>query len=937
MRAVTPSALLVALNLFLLAGCDEPITSPDTGKSTRRDAGPRADAQTPKPDGAVLDPADAGSSDAETSLDAAPSGPDAAPAGPDAAMLPDDGGSLYDPAKLDGCLEATGGGTVATGAFADGTEQASVSITASGCRRTYSLQTNIAVRDNFPANPRSFSEPATWPTVRTKNDLFDALYAMALEEVGEDSVDKIVDTAFNGGNPLDCPAGGCFQTGRKWPYVWTRDTSFSVDLGLSPLDPTRARNSLEFKLSERRSGGDLQIVQDTGTGGSYPMSSDRVVWALGAAELLKYLDGTERTNFRDRAYEAIKNTVEHDRKVVFDESDGLYRGETSFLDWREQTYANWTAADTVHIGMSKALSTNVLHLEALRTAAALASEKSDGAAYNRYQGWASALQTAIHTKFWIGAEKLYGSYTGTFLDPATHQRYDLLGEALAVLAGVPDAAQASSILASYPHAGKGPPVIWPQQQDTAIYHNRSIWPFVTAYWLKAAKAVRNDQVADKAVWSLMRGAALNLSNMENFELVTGKNCLEENGKACEDWSPGVTSGPKVNSQRQLWSVAGYLSMVHDVVFGLEASRDGVRFQPYLTRNLRNTLFANADTLVLNQFPYKGKKITVVVVLPPKSAATTGAYSVARVLLNGKPVGEGFIGPSALAAANMVEVYLAENPEAASAMKTVDPSDYRRLYGPKTPELTGIAADAGLVKLTFNTGTESASDVSFDVFRDGVEVASNLPGSTTTWSDPASGSLGNRTYCYAVATRFTVSGNRSQHSAPQCYWGTNSVRVQTWDPSSASYVVVGGEKILNHGRWHYQNWGDAGHSLTIENVRPSISGRHLVQTTEGNGGRINTGITCAVKRVTVEESGGAVVARGYLTMPHLGDWESWKGSNFFPVTLDASKTYRIRIDNDDASVNMSFFSHFSTYNSTGGSSGTFNRTNLADVKLLAIGQ
>jgi hypothetical protein len=38
-------------------------------------------------------------------------------------------------------------------------------------------------------------------------------------------------------------------------------------------------------------------------------------------------------------------------------------------------------------------------------------------------------------------------------------------------------------------------VIWPQQQDTAIYHNRAEWPFVTAYWLKAAKAADHDGVA----------------------------------------------------------------------------------------------------------------------------------------------------------------------------------------------------------------------------------------------------------------------------------------------------------------------------------------------------------------------------------------------------------------------------------------------------------
>ncbi len=68
----------------------------------------------------------------------------------------------------------------------------------------------------------------------------------------------------------------------------------------------------------------------------------------------------------------MTNTAEHDRRVVFDPNDGLYRGEQSFLDWREQSYPAWVATDTVHIGMSKALSTNVAHHALLDITASLA-------------------------------------------------------------------------------------------------------------------------------------------------------------------------------------------------------------------------------------------------------------------------------------------------------------------------------------------------------------------------------------------------------------------------------------------------------------------------------------------------------------------------------------------------------------------------------------
>ncbi len=54
-------------------------------------------------------------------------------------------------------------------------------------------------------------------------------------------------------------------------------------------------------------------MQDTGTGGSWPISTDRTTWALGAERLLSALDGEEYNQFAERAYKAISNTLEADR------------------------------------------------------------------------------------------------------------------------------------------------------------------------------------------------------------------------------------------------------------------------------------------------------------------------------------------------------------------------------------------------------------------------------------------------------------------------------------------------------------------------------------------------------------------------------------------------------------------------------------------------
>ena len=51
---------------------------------------------------------------------------------------------------------------------------------------------------------------------------------------------------------------------------------------------------------------------------------------------------------------------------------------------------------------------------------------------------------------------------------------------------------------------------------------------------------------------------------------------------------------------------------------------------------------------------------------------------------------------------------------------------------------------------------------------------------------------------------------------------------------------------------------------------------------------------------------------------------------------AGKSYTIVIREDESSGNMSDFGHFALYGGTGGTAGRFNRVNIAELKLLAIG-
>jgi hypothetical protein len=412
---------------------------------------------------------------------------------------------------------------------------------------------------------------------QTGSVMFDALFALAQQEMDQDRVDAIRDPAFDEGRPVPCE---CFQTGARWPYVWTRDLSFAADLALARLDPQRTRQSLQFKLSAARDGHTpgLFVAQDTGSGGSWPISSDRVVWFLAARHLL------DDPAFADQVWQALQGTLAQDRAMVFDAQMGLYRGETSFLDWREQTYPDWTREDVRFIGDSYALSTNVLHYQALRLAEQLAGQRGDARASD-YRGWADALAKQIDARFWREDIGQYMSYIGEAAHPVPYAKVDLLGLSLGILADVLPAERARRALAAYPMGPAGSPVVWPQEAQQPIYHNRAIWPFVSAYSLRAARQLDDAPRIAAEIRSLMQGAALAGSNMENYELVSQAVHVEE----------GALSGPVVNSERQLWSVAGYLSMVIEGVFGVQ---DDGRVQPKLPAVLVPELFGTQRSISL---------------------------------------------------------------------------------------------------------------------------------------------------------------------------------------------------------------------------------------------------------------------------------------------------------------------------------------------------
>lgn len=343
---------------------------------------------------------------------------------------------------------------------------------------------------------------------------------------------------------LDIRSDGAFSAGKEWRGVWTRDISYSAQLSLAYLFPENVKTSLRAKLSD--SG---RIIQDTGTGGAWPISSDRHIWTLAAWEV--YL-ATGDDEWLDEIRGPVIRALQEDLLWNRDPVSGMLMGETSFEDWREQTYPVWMTPSNIH--SSHALSTNIIFKRALEIGLALADRNQDIS-----RSWPQLIQRldqniALH--FRSSSLNAPASYvmTSPAWIPATHR--DILGESLGILYLNSFASLDSQLVATYPRTPFGTPIISHQLPHAPPYHNKAIWPFVETYSLLAAKKAGNAQAYSHSFNSLIRSAALFLSHRENFHYTSGR--------------PDAT---EINSDRQLWSVAGWLGAIYKGLFGISVHYD----------------------------------------------------------------------------------------------------------------------------------------------------------------------------------------------------------------------------------------------------------------------------------------------------------------------------------------------------------------------------
>ena len=359
------------------------------------------------------------------------------------------------------------------------------------------------------------------------------------------------------------------RTGREWAGVWTRDVSYSTLLAMSHIQTEAAQKSLLRKVDSRG-----RIIQDTGTGGSWPVSTDRIVWAVAAWELYKV---TGDGKWLETVYPSIKQSIEDDLLTVYDPETGLVKGESSFLDWREQEYPRWM--NPADIFNSENLGTCCVHYRALRILAEM-ERMFDGEDAARYDGIADKLRDGINKYLWMEDKGFYAQYLYGRQFLMASPRSETLGEALAVLWDIATPDQAERICSSMANQAFGTSCFFPNIPGIPPYHNDAMWPFVQAFWMKACAQAGNEQGVLHSIACIWRNAGLFLTNKENMVIYNGR------------WQ-----GTEINSSNMLWCLSGNLSVVYSVLFGMSFETDGLAFRPFVPK-------AMAGTRRLEAYPYR---------------------------------------------------------------------------------------------------------------------------------------------------------------------------------------------------------------------------------------------------------------------------------------------------------------------------------------------
>ena len=403
-------------------------------------------------------------------------------------------------------------------------------------------------------------ETKTWNQAKNTSDMpiFKAPNTPLAEAVYNLSMEETVINKFQS------EFGTAFYTGELWPKVWTRDTAMACEFSLAAIYPEISLNCAKEKVVEFE--GFKVFEEDTGTGGSYPVSTDKIITYLSVWEI--YLS-TGDESVLEYFYDICLDNIKQDYNTVYDEESGLIKGETCGLDWRSQTYPDWMGNEVeeslANIAEGKAASVNMIYLGVLQRMIETADilGKDDKAfLQEKYD----ALYKAVTNRLWHDELGCYAAWEyPSYMGAPLAYKIDCIANGYALWFNIGTEKQLKSIAENYPLVTYGANVVYPNKQGDLehkdrIYHNRGVWPGWEAQLMLAGAQHGYDELSEEIWNSCITAAATSLVNKEVVDFTTGEG---------------------IHVNHQLWSIAATLSGYYKVLFGMIYDTDGITFEPYV--------------------------------------------------------------------------------------------------------------------------------------------------------------------------------------------------------------------------------------------------------------------------------------------------------------------------------------------------------------------
>lgn len=673
---------------------------------------------------------------------------------------------------------------------------------------------------------------SAYPRLSSSNTLMNAIYNMGLDEM------------VNAVEP-----DSTLRTGKEWPGVWTRDVSYSIILSMAMLQPEVSRISLEHKISPEGT-----IIQDTGSGGAWPVSSDRQIWGIAAFEVYK---ATGSDTWLRRIYPVIKKSLETDYATIYDPETGLVRGETSFIDWREQSYPRWMQC--VDIYQSEALGTSVVHAQAWKVLSEIARLLGHEGEARLYAERSLKMSKAINDKLWLNDKGFYAMYLYGRDNLIVNPRAETLGESLAILYDVASPERAKLITEKNPITPFGPAIFIPQISDMPSYHNNALWPFVASYWTLANAKAANSRGALLGVGSVYRPAALFATNKENFNLDNGDITTE------------------LNSSNMLWSLSGNLAITLKMLFGIQPEVNGLSFRPFIPKEL-------SDTRRLTGLRYRDMTLDI-------SLEGHGS-KISKFYLDGKASAP-FVSAS-LTGEHTVKIVMDNNiPQAQKVNETAN------IKAPLTP-VAWLTHDPTLpggqntsAKLNLLRWQPIEYIDYYIILRDGKQISTTRE---TSFNATAPG-----TYQVIGVSTDDV---QSFASEPHSNYDEVSVEMPVEENRITSSEARNVPRTPLHG---YRGTGftEVDHKSSPVHIGVDVkeSGLYAIDFRYANGnGPVNTENKCAIRTVLVDNE-----PVGIIVMPQrgVGNWSDWGTTNSLKVRMTPGRhVVTLRYEPENENMNFS---------------------------------